>query len=286
MNELEARALLFSAIEGGHSFWSREIYGTSALQTYEKLVSGGYDTIKYAQLLTDISSTSADQILTSIQNHGAQFIVPGDVHWPLKVEDLAAPPIALIVKGNLESLQSDSLAIVGTRNPTNYGARIAGDFAAGFVDRAWSIVSGGAYGIDSFAHKGALIAEGATIAVIACGIDINYPAGNARLFAEICESGALVSEVMPGHKALPHRFLTRNRLIAAMSQATLVVEAAFRSGSLRTARDAAELMRPVMAIPGPINSPTSEGCHRLIGERAAEIVTSVADAVEFIGIKQ
>ena len=286
MNELEARALLFSTIEGGHSFWSREIYGTSALQTFEKLVSGGYDTIKYAQLLTDISSTSADQILTSIQNHGAQFIVPGDAHWPQKVEDLAAPPIALIVKGNLESLQSDSLAIVGTRNPTNYGARIAGDFAAGFVDRAWSIVSGGAYGIDSFAHKGALIAEGTTIAVIACGIDINYPAGNARLFAEICESGALVSEVMPGHKALPHRFLTRNRLIAAMSQATLVVEAAFRSGSLRTARDAAELMRPVMAIPGPINSPTSEGCHRLIGERAAEIVTSVADAVEFIGIKQ
>ena len=286
MNELEARALLFSTIEGGHSFWSREIYGTSALQTYEKLVSGGYDTIKYAQLLTDISSTSADQILTSIQNHGAQFIVPGDAHWPQKVEDLAAPPIALIVKGNLESLKSDSLAIVGTRNPTNYGARIAGDFAAGFVDRAWSIVSGGAYGIDSFAHKGALIAEGTTIAVIACGIDINYPAGNARLFAEICESGALVSEVMPGHKALPHRFLTRNRLIAAMSQATLVVEAAFRSGSLRTARDAAELMRPVMAIPGPINSPTSEGCHRLIGERAAEIVTSVADAVEFIGIKQ
>ena len=286
MNEMEAKAILFSAIEGGHSFWSREIYGSSALHVYEKLINGGYDTIKYAQLISDISLASADQIVTSIENHGAKFIVPGDSHWPVQVEDLAAPPIALIVKGNLESLHSDSLAIVGTRNPTNYGARIAGDFAAGFVDRAWSIVSGGAYGIDSFAHKGALIAEGTTIAVIACGIDINYPAGNARLFEEICESGALVTEVMPGHKALPHRFLTRNRLIAAMSQATLVVEAAFRSGSLRTARDAAELMRPVMAIPGPINSPTSEGCHRLIGERAAEIVTSVADAVEFIGIKQ
>jgi DNA processing protein len=103
------------------------------------------------------------------------------------------------------------------------------------------------------------------------------------LFAEICESGAMVTEFMPGHKALPNRFLTRNRLIAALSKATLVVEAAFRSGSLRTARDAAEIFRPVMAIPGPINSPTSEGCHRLIGERAAEIVTSVADAVEFIG---
>jgi DNA protecting protein DprA len=189
----------------------------------------------------------------------------------------------LIIKGNISALHQRSLAIVGTRNPTSYGARIAGDFAAGFADREWAIVSGGAYGIDSYAHKGALIAEGVTVAVIASGIDINYPAGNTRLFAEICESGVMVTESMPGQRALPHRFLTRNRLIAAISKATLVVEAAFRSGSLRTARDAAEMFRPVMAIPGPINSPTSEGCHRLIGERAAEIVTSVADAVEFVG---
>jgi DNA protecting protein DprA len=171
---------------------------------------------------------------------------------------------------------------VGTRNPTPYGIRNAGDFASGFVDREWAITSGGAYGIDSAAHKGALYAEGITIAVVAAGIDINYPAGNTRLFAEIAESGAVVSEVMPGTRAYPVRFLTRNRIIAALSTATLVVEAAFRSGSLRTARDASELMRPVMAIPGPINSPTSEGCHRLIGERAAEIVTSVTDAVEFV----
>ena len=286
MNELDARAILFNAIEGGHSFWAQEIYASSALKVYNRLIDGGYDTIKYGPLITEISSTTSDSILCAIDALGAQFITPGHSSWPSKVEDLAAPPIALIAKGNPEVLTSDSLAIVGTRNPTNYGARIAGDFAAGFVDRQWSIVSGGAYGIDSFAHKGALVAEGLTIAVIACGIDINYPAGNSRLFEEICESGALLTEVMPGHKALPHRFLTRNRLIAAISEATLVVEAAFRSGSLRTARDAAELMRPVMAIPGPINSPTSEGCHRLIGERAAEIVTSVADAVEFIGINQ
>ena len=143
-------------------------------------------------------------------------------------------------------------------------------------------MSGGAYGIDSAAHRGALAAEGRTIAVIASGIDLQYPAGNARLFDEICENGAIVSEVMPDVRALPHRFLTRNRLIAALSQSTLVVEAAFRSGSLRTARDAAELFRPVMAIPGPINSPASEGCHRLIGERAAELVTSLADAIELI----
>lgn len=283
MNELLARAALFSAIEAGHPFWSSEISTKGALVVYEKLLSGGYDSIKNEKLVSVLRLMSADQVLTEIDTHHARLITPIDDDWPEQVNDLAAPPIGLIIKGNIGALHQRSLAIVGTRNPTSYGARIAGDFAAGFADREWATVSGGAYGIDSYAHKGALIAEGVTVAVIASGIDINYPAGNTRLFAEICESGAMVTEFMPGQRALPHRFLTRNRLIASLSKATLVVEAAFRSGSLRTARDAAEIFRPVMAIPGPINSPTSEGCHRLIGERAAEIVTSVADAVEFVG---
>jgi DNA protecting protein DprA len=246
-------------------------------------MASGYDSLKNEKLISELHQMSGDQVLTEIDMHNARLLTPLDDDWPLQVNDLAAPPIGLIMKGNISALHQPSLAIVGTRNPTSYGARIAGDFAAGFADREWAIVSGGAYGIDSYAHKGALIAEGVTVAVIASGIDINYPAGNTRLFAEICESGAMVTEFMPGQRALPHRFLTRNRLIASLSKATLVVEAAFRSGSLRTARDAAEIFRPVMAIPGPINSPTSEGCHRLIGERAAEIVTSVADAVEFVG---
>ena len=286
MNELIARAALFSAIEGGHTFWSREINSNSALFVYEKLLNNGYDRIKYEKLIAELKMHSGEQVLERIAQHHVRLVTPCDDDWSIQVNDLIAPPIALIVKGNISALHLSSLAIVGTRNPTSYGARIAGDFAAGFVDREWGIISGGAYGIDSYAHKGALIAEGVTVAVIASGIDVNYPAGNARLFAEICESGAMVTEFMPGNKALPSRFLTRNRLIAALSKATLVVEAAFRSGSLRTARDAAELFRPVMAIPGPINSPTSEGCHRLIGERAAEIVTSVADAVEFVGVNQ
>ena len=283
MNELFARAILFSAIEGGQAYWSSEISSSGALAVCEKLLSGGYDSIKYEKLISSLHRINGDQVLAEIDKHQARLLTPIDDDWPNQLNDLAAPPIALIVKGNVSALNQKSLAIVGTRNPTSYGARIAGDFAAGFADREWAIVSGGAYGIDSFAHKGALIAEGVTVAVIASGIDINYPAGNTRLFAEICETGAMVTEFMPGQRALPHRFLTRNRLIAALSKATLVVEAAFRSGSLRTARDAAEMFRPVMAIPGPINSPTSEGCHRLIGERAAEIVTSVADAVEFVG---
>ena len=284
MNEQLARACLLSVVEGGHTFWCAEISTHGALAVYNKLLNGGYDPIKYEKLITNLRETNGDKILTEIDKHYARLITPDDEDWPEQLNDLAAPPIGLILKGNINALHQPSLAIVGTRNPTSYGARIAGEFAAGFADREWAIVSGGAYGIDSYAHKGALIAEGVTVAVVASGIDINYPAGNTRLFAEICESGAMVTEFMPGHRALPNRFLTRNRLIAALSKATLVVEAAFRSGSLRTARDAAEIFRPVMAIPGPITSPTSEGCHRLIGERAAEIVTSVADAVEFVGV--
>lgn len=282
MKERAQRLALFSAVEGGASFWTREIEERGIPEVFERINADLYDSIKHSAIVEKVRNFDSAQSFESIDKTGSHFIIPGDADWPLRVDELESPPIGLIVKGNLEVLSNPSLAIVGTRNPTPYGVRIAGDFAAGFVDREWDIVSGGAYGVDSAAHRGALVAEGRTIAVIASGIDLQYPSGNARLFEEICENGAIVSEVMPGVPALPHRFLTRNRLIAALSQATLVVEAAFRSGSLRTARDAAELMRPVMAIPGPINSPSSEGCHRLIGERSAELVTSVADAIELI----
>jgi DNA processing protein len=284
MKERAHRLALFCAIEPGTAFWCDEIEEQGASEVYRRLLARGYDSIKYASIIEKVERCERAEIFQSIEKTGAHFIIPGDSDWPLRVDELQCPPIALIVKGNTEILVNPSLAIVGTRNPTPYGTRIAADFAAGFVDRGWDIVSGGAYGIDSAAHRGALVAEGRTTAVIASGIDLQYPSGNSRLFEEICENGAIVTEVAPGVPALPHRFLTRNRLIAALSQATLVVEAAFRSGSLRTARDAAELLRPVMAIPGSILAPSSEGCHRLIGERSAELVTSVADAVELISL--
>jgi DNA processing protein len=282
MNVLEARAVLFSCLEGGGEHWTREIEAHGPVEVLEKIKKANYDPIRFQETISRVTAAKPSSILSLIASSGSQFLVPENPQWPIKLDDLSAMPIGLVVKGCIDALHIPSLAIVGTRNPTNYGVRIAGDFAAGFVDREWAIVSGGAYGIDAAAHRGALVAEGVTVAVLAAGIDVNYPAGHANLFAEIAETGALVSEVMPGVRAIPSRFLTRNRLIAALSSATLVVEAAFRSGSLRTARDAAELLRPVMAIPGPITSATSEGCHRLIGERAAEIVTSVADAVEFV----
>ncbi|MFM2144823.1 MAG: hypothetical protein RI899_611 [Actinomycetota bacterium] len=282
--EINSRIRLFDAIEGGSPFWSREIAEFGALQVLNSLCDGIYEGEKFARIISRLSSKSADELLHEIHALQAIFITPDDSLWPQSLNSLSNPPIGLVIKGDATCLMKPQLGIVGTRNPTNYGLRNAAEFASGFVDRGWVITSGGAYGIDAAAHRGALFAEGETIAVIATGIDVNYPVGNQRLFHEISESGALVSEVMPGVNAIPSRFLTRNRLIAALSNATLVVEAAFRSGSLRTARDAAELLRPVMAIPGPINSPTSEGCHRLIGERAAEIVTSVGDAVEFLSV--
>ena len=280
--ESHQRMALSFALEPGHQYWSRQIAEFGVRTIYEHLYLGVYDNERFARVISKVKAFNCDEALNAALEASSLYITPSDPLWPVQLNDLDAPPIGMYVKGNVEALKNRSIAIVGSRNPTPYGTRIAGDFAAGFVDREWDIVSGGAYGIDSAAHRGALVAEGRTIAVIASGIDTPYPSGNSRLFDEICENGAIICEVAPGVPALPHRFLTRNRIIAALSQSTLVVEAAFRSGSLRTARDAAQLLRPVMAIPGPINSPSSEGCHRLIGERAAELVTSVADACELI----
>ena len=134
MNELLARAALFSAIEAGHPFWSSEISTQGALVVYEKLLSGGYDSIKNEKLISTLRQINADQVLTEIGKYQARLITPIEADWPEQVNDLAAPPIGLIMKGNISALHQPSLAIVGTRNPTSYGARIAGDFAAGFEE--------------------------------------------------------------------------------------------------------------------------------------------------------
>lgn len=273
---------LFQAIEGGSRFWTSELGAHGGDELISRIIAGSYDNSKTSALRIkkELMTHSFDELMSEIHSSNARFITSESSEWPDALNELVAPPIGLIIKG--ESLGLQNVAIVGTRNPTTYGARIASEFASGFADRQWAVTSGGAYGIDTHAHRGCIAAEGKTYVVLASGVNVEYPAGNARLFSEIQETGALISEVMPSIKARPERFLTRNRIIAAMSRATIVVEAAFRSGSLRTAREAAELMRLVMAVPGPITSPTSDGCHRLIGERCAEIVTSVSDAMELL----
>ena len=286
LTPFEARAILFSCIEPGHFFWSAEISVHGPLKVLESILSASYPAEKTKAIIASIRVADVGQILYEIEKAGAQFLTPEHDHWPIGVNQLVNPPIGLIVKGESKCLITDSLAIVGSRKPTNYGANVASEFARGFSDLGWTIISGGAYGIDSYAHRATLQANGATIAVLATGIEVAYPKSNQKLFNEMSAHGALISELMPYESAMPSRFLVRNRLIASIAKATLVVEAAYKSGSLRTAHDAAELLRPVMAIPGPINSAMSQGCHRLISERAAELITSVADAVEFIGANQ
>ena len=273
---------LFHATDPGDKFWSREIAEKSPEQVLDDIESGRYSSSKRSieRVQKRLKERSLDSLLQEISLSGGEFIGRGTSKWPHSLDELVSPPLGIIVKGAIP--KCNSIALVGTRNPTTYGARIASEFASGFADREIEVISGGAYGIDTHAHRGAIAAEGRTTAVLASGISTKYPAGNERLFEEISANGSLISEVMPNEKARPERFLTRNRLIAALSRATIVVEAAFRSGSLRTAHDASELMRIVLAVPGPITSPTSDGCHRLIGERCAEIVTSVSDAMEFL----
>ena len=159
MTKSAIRLALLSAIEPGTHFWTRELLSHGIEELHARIIGGAYDPIKYANIIDRVSRFNADTEFAKIQSAGAFLLTPEDSDWPIRVDDLESPPIALIVKGRRDLFTNPSLAIVGTRNPTPYGTRIAGDFAAGFVDREWDIVSGGAYGIDSAAHRGALVTE-------------------------------------------------------------------------------------------------------------------------------
>lgn len=212
---------------------------------------------------------------------GARLLIPGDTLWPERVDqlDVHAPPL-LWARGAPESLAPDGVAIVGARAATGYGEHVAMEISAGLVSRDVAVVSGGAYGIDGMAHRAALASGGVTVAALAGGIDRLYPAGHEALLHRVIDQGLVVSEVPCGTAPTRWRFLQRNRLIAALSRATVVVEAGFRSGALNTARHAASLALPVGAVPGPITSASSSGCHRLLRDHEAVCVTSTADVME------
>jgi DNA processing protein len=180
----------------------------------------------------------------------------------------------------LDDLLERAVAMVGARACSAYGEHVAGDLAAGLAEKGMTIVSGGAYGIDAAAHRGALAAAGRTVAFVASGVDVDYPRGNAALFERIAASGAIVSELPPGCSPTRQRFHTRNRLLAASTLGTVVVEASPRSGSLNIASWARRCGRPVMAVPGPVTSSASAGTHELIRDHAARLVTAVADVLD------
>jgi len=216
---------------------------------------------------------------------GIRLICPGDPEWPDGADQLGqARPYALWLRGNADLAFAcrRSASIVGSRAATAYGAHVAGELAADLGERGWAVVSGGAYGIDAAAHRGALAAEAVTIAVLACGVDYLYPVGHADLFAAIATQGLLVSEWPPGCHPARMRFLVRNRTIAALSCGTVIVEAGERSGALNTARHAADLGKPLMAVPGPVTSAQSAGCHRIMREWGAGCVTSAPDIIEML----
>jgi DNA processing protein len=215
---------------------------------------------------------------------GVTPLVPGDPAWPVGLDDLGnARPLCLWARGAGASPSAGAVALVGARAASPYGEHVGSVLGAGLADAGWTVVSGGAYGIDAVAHRAALAASGTTVAVLAGGLDRPYPVGNARLLAAVAESGTLLSEVPLGWAPTRTRFLQRNRLIAALATGTVVVEAAWRSGALSTAAHAAGLMRPVGAVPGPVTSAASAGCHRLLRSGTAVCVTDVAEVLELVG---
>lgn len=244
----------------------------------------------FARWRPRLSLAAAIRSLETAAKVRAWFLTPEHGLWPSRLEALGeSEPVALWIRGDPERLASleRSLSLVGARAATGYGEHVATESAAGLSDRGFAIVSGGAYGIDGAAHRAALVSGQVTVAFLAGGVDRLYPAGHSDLLRRVPEHGLLIGELPCGSTPTRWRFLSRNRLIAAASSATIVIEAGRRSGSLNTAGHAAELGRPLGAVPGPVTSPASAGCHRLIRDYAATCVTTVeemAELAEPIGI--
>jgi DNA processing protein len=250
--------------------------------------------------------------LVAAQRVGARLIGPEDAEWPVVAVSSfvgavargvrgSGPPVALYVRGRpLAGLPDRAVTVVGSRASSPYGMRVAGEVAYVLARAGWVVVSGAAFGIDTAAHRSALqvvrppsaaaAARGAagagrsvTVAVLACGIDRAYPEANRELLDVIARSGSVVSEYPPGTVPARHRFLVRNRLIAAFGAGTVVVEAGRRSGTLSTAAAAEQLGRVVMAVPGPVTSAMSVGCHLLLADRFAQLVTGADDVLAAVG---
>lgn len=236
----------------------------------------------------------ADADLARLQELGGRLVCPGEAEWPSQLDDLGeglgrddpGRPFALWLQGpaDVAAVTERSVALVGSRAATEYGDYVARLLAGGLVDRGFAVVSGGAYGIDAAAHQATIRAGGVTIAVLASGIDVPYPLKNAALLSRIAATGLVISEAPPGSRPYRHRFLSRNRLIAALTCGTVIVEAGLRSGALNTARHARRLARPLMGVPGPVTTSQSAGVHAMLREHfTARLVTNAAEVVEEAG---
>jgi len=285
-DERLARAVLTLVCEPGHLKLSRLISAHGAAATVDALRRSG-DESAWAQ-----RAKKADEaaLRRNAETAGLRFLIPGDPEWPARLDDLGNAvevqglggiPVGLWAAGPLRvnEAAARSVAVVGARAATRYGEAVAGDLAAGLArePNGYVVVSGGAYGIDAAAHRGALASQGESIGIYAGGLDEAYPRGNGRLFEELKAEHLVISEMAPGIRVTRAAFLARNRLIAALTIGTVVVEAAARSGARNTASWASELGREVMAVPGSVHSAMSAGCHRLIRDGQATLVSDVDD---------
>ena len=234
--------------------------------------------------LAEAKARDVGKDLAALAKTGASLVTVGDNHYPANLRSLPDAPLVLLVRGTLVAEDKFSVAIVGSRRATNYGLTLARQFARELTARGLTVVSGGARGVDTLAHQGALDGAGRTVAYLGCGVDVDYPSTNRDLFREIAAGrGGIVSEFPMGTKPEPWRFPARNRLISGTTMGTLVIESPIDSGSMITARVAGEQNREVFAIPGPIGMGHNSGCHKLIQE-GAKLVETVDDILGELGV--
>lgn len=293
--ELSAWAYLSRVLEAPCSELAALVTRFGPVEAADRIGRGavGDDLARRTIARRDIDCAADD--LELLHRRGGRLVTPDDDEWPglafaaftgapVRAKPQGCAPLALWVIGplRLDDVAERAVAIVGTRACTAYGEYVAADLSAGLAEHDVAVVSGGAYGIDGAAHRAALAADGVTVAVLAGGVDVLYPAGHSALLHRVATHGLLVSEYPPGVRPARHRFLTRNRLVAALSGATVVVEAGIRSGAASTAAWARALGRVVCAVPGPITSAASTGCHILL-QAGAELVTRADEVREIIG---
>ncbi|MET9733974.1 DNA-processing protein DprA [Streptomyces sp. NPDC006458] len=288
--DLLGRVFLARVVEPGDEKAGRWVREVGVREVVARLREGGdplpgVGATRWAGLLARARQAEPERDLAVAREAGVRFVCPGGPEWPTQLDDLGdARPVGLWVRGrpSLRMWALRSVAVVGARACTEYGAHLAVTLAAGLAEHGWVVVSGGAYGVDGAAHRGALGAGGATVAVLACGVDRPYPRGHTGLINRIAEQGLVIGELPLGEHPTPSRFVLRNRVIAALTRGTVVVEAAHRSGSLVTARAAQRLGRHTMGVPGPVTSALSAGVHELLRGEAL-LVTDAAEVVEVVG---
>lgn len=290
-DERTARIILAVASEPGDTVTGQMMRTVGASETVARVLADevppGPDGDTWQRRLAPrLYAAQTQRVLAETERHGMRVLIPGDAEWPAGIDALGdRAPVALWAKGDTGLLSRplwDRLTVTGARASTAYGEHITTELVQSAVADSRVVFSGGAYGIDGAAHRAALAAGGSTVAVLAGGLDRLYPAGHTDLLTRVGKVGLLLSELPPGAAPTRWRFLQRGRLLAALSGIVLIAEAGYRSGTLHTAARASELGRPVGAIPGPITSATSTGCHRLLRDGLATVITGYDDVRELL----